>query len=129
MVQLLGQQLRYSIHAGSEIVEARQEWAHIKAYIELLNYLPVPVCDVAKVNASGIGERGLLRGHIPCFDFFGQPGTWQDAACLLGIEKLIYAAHDDPAWVHELLGILQRRKLAYIDTLQGARYDVLDVGS
>lgn len=38
MVQLLGQQLRYSIHAGSEIVEARQEWAHIKAYIELLNY-------------------------------------------------------------------------------------------
>ena len=38
MVQLLGQQLRYSIHAGSEVVEAKREWEHVKAYIELLNY-------------------------------------------------------------------------------------------
>ncbi|GIP06417.1 sensor histidine kinase YesM [Paenibacillus lautus] len=38
MVQLLGQQLRYSIHAGSEVVEVKREWEHVKAYIELLNY-------------------------------------------------------------------------------------------
>lgn len=38
MVQLLGQQLRYSIHAGSEVVEIKHEWEHVKAYIELLNY-------------------------------------------------------------------------------------------
>ena len=99
-----------------------------KRDIELLNYLPAPVCDVQRVNAASIGERGMLRGHIPGFDFFGQPGTWQDAACLVGIERLIYEAHDDPAWVHELLAILQRRKLAYIETLPGACYDVLELG-
>ncbi|MFD1956416.1 sensor histidine kinase [Paenibacillus thailandensis] len=38
MVQLLGQQLRYSIHAGSEIVPAELEWEHLRAYIRLLNY-------------------------------------------------------------------------------------------
>lgn len=99
-----------------------------KRDIDFLNYLPAPTCDVAAVNAASIGERGLLRGHIIGFDFFGQPGTWQDAACLVGIERLILEAHDDPAWVHELLRILQRRKLAYIETLQGAHYDVLELG-
>ncbi|NMO96602.1 cache domain-containing sensor histidine kinase [Paenibacillus lemnae] len=38
MVHLLGKQLRYSIHAGSEVVEVRREWEHLQAYIELLNY-------------------------------------------------------------------------------------------
>lgn len=99
-----------------------------KRDIELLHYLPVPVCDVEYVNASSIGDRGLVRGHIPGFDLYGQPGTWQDAACLVGIEKLILAAYDDPGWVHELLTILQRRKLEYIQSLRGAHYDVLELG-
>ena len=38
MVQLLGQRLRYSIHAGGEVVEVKHEWEHVKAYIESLNY-------------------------------------------------------------------------------------------
>jgi uroporphyrinogen decarboxylase len=130
---------RYTIHTpGGELTMELQSNEHtvwqtehpIKetSDIELLNYLPVPVCDADAVNASSIGERGLLRGHIIGFDLYGQPGTWQDASCLVGIERLIFAAHDDPAWVHELLGILQRRKLAYIETLPGARYDVLELG-
>ena len=46
-------------------------------------------CDVEAVNreAEAFGERGLVRGHICCFDVFGQPGCWQDAACLVGIEE------------------------------------------
>ncbi|MCK9859596.1 sensor histidine kinase [Paenibacillus sp. ATY16] len=38
MVQLLGQQLRYSIHAGSETVQAEQEWEHLRMYMQLLSY-------------------------------------------------------------------------------------------
>lgn len=38
MVQLLGQQLRYSIHAGSETVQAKQEWEHLRMYMQLLSY-------------------------------------------------------------------------------------------
>jgi hypothetical protein len=90
----------------------------------------LPHCDVEAINraAAAYGEGAMLRGHICCFDVFGQPGCWQDAACLVGIENLILACYDDPAWVHELLAILLRRKLAFADSLAGARYDLLELG-
>jgi uroporphyrinogen decarboxylase len=96
----------------------------------IARYATAPKCDVEAVNrtASEFGDRGIVRGHICCFDVFGQPGCWQDAACLVGPEKLIMAALDDPAWVHELLRILQRRKKAFIQSLAGARYDILELG-
>ncbi len=96
----------------------------------IARYATAPKCDVEAVNrtASEFGGRGIVRGHICCFDVFGQPGCWQDAACLVGPEKLIMAALDDPAWVHELLRILQRRKKIFIQSLAGARYDILELG-
>jgi uroporphyrinogen decarboxylase len=99
--------------------------------IELLaEFLPVPISNREQVNreAAEFGERGLVRGHIPYFDLYGQPGCWQDAACLVGIEKLIMATYDDPLWVHELLSILQRRKLIFIQSLGGVNYDLLELG-
>lgn len=75
-----------------------------------------------------MGDRGIVRGHIPPFDVFGQPGTWQDACCIVGTEKMIMATFDDPEWVHTLLKILQQRKLNFIKTLKGARYDLLELG-
>lgn len=96
----------------------------------LAEFCSAPQCDVAAVNkvADELGDGGLVRGHICCFDIFGQPGCWQDAACLVGIENLIMATYDDPEWVHQLLEILQRRKLAYVESLKGARYDLLELG-
>ena len=93
-------------------------------------YVTAPKCDVEAVNdaAQGFGDRGIVRGHICCFDVFGQPGCWQDAACLVGVEKLIMATYDDPEWVHELLGILLRRKLVFVRSLLGAHYDILELG-
>jgi len=102
-----------------------------KSDIDVLGeYMPFPTCDVAAINAAAeaYGDRGLVRGHICCFDGFGQPGTWQDAACITGIEPLIMSSFDDPVWLHTLLKILQTRKLAYIKTLKGARYDILELG-
>jgi len=66
-----------------------------KSDIDILaRYMPAPKCDVDVVNEAAVsfGERGLIRGHIPPFDGFGQPGCWQDAACMYGIENLITAA-------------------------------------
>ena len=93
-------------------------------------YMTMPVCNVDAVNreAEAFGERGLLRGMFPCFDLFGQPGCWQDAACLMGIENLIMATFDDPSWVHTLLKTLQCRKLNWIRTAEGAHYDILELG-
>jgi len=93
-------------------------------------YAPAAKCDVEKVNklAEEYGERGLVRGNIPAFDVYGQPGCWQDAACLYGIENLIMATFDDPHWVHELLKILQARKEIFVRSLEGARYDLIEHG-
>jgi hypothetical protein len=102
-----------------------------KRDIELMGqFATTPKCDVAAANRQvrAFGERGIVRSHICVSDGFGQPGAWQDAACLVGIERLIMETYDDPAWVHELLGILQRRKLAYARSLQGAAYDLIEFG-
>ena len=102
-----------------------------KKDIDLLaDYMTFPVCDVTAINerADAWGERGLFRGHICAFDIFGQPGTWQDAACIVGIEKLIMTTYEDPQWVHKLLSILHKRKLHYIKSLKGAKYDLLEFG-
>ncbi|MGM0414825.1 MAG: uroporphyrinogen decarboxylase family protein [Bacillota bacterium] len=102
-----------------------------KEDIELLGkYMTHPVCDNEEVNraAQEFKDRGIVRGHIPTFDVFGQPGCWQDAACLVGIEELIMATFEDPAWVHELLSILQKRKIDFIKSMDGANYDLLELG-
>jgi uroporphyrinogen decarboxylase len=102
-----------------------------KRDIDLIGeYVTAPQCDVAQVNeeAEEFGERGLIRGNVIPFDIYGQPGTWQDAACLVGIERLILSTYDDPEWVRELLGILYRRKEIFVRSLAGAHYDVLELG-
>jgi len=102
-----------------------------KQDIELIGpYVTAPKCDVGEVNriADAYGERGLVRGHCCCWDVFGQGGVWQDACCLVGTQRLIMETFDDPGWVHELLKIVQWRKKVYTASLEGARYDVLELG-
>lgn len=102
-----------------------------KRDIDLIaEYVTHPRCDVEAVNrrAEAFGERGLVRGHICYFDVYGQPGCWQDAVELVGTERLILETFDDPEWVHELIKILQARKKTFIRSLEGARYDLLELG-
>jgi uroporphyrinogen decarboxylase len=96
----------------------------------LAKYMPAPKCDVEAINkaAEDFGERGITRGHIPCFDGFGQPGCWQDASCMFGIENLIMETFMDPSWVHTFLSLLQERKRIFIESLAGAKYDILELG-
>lgn len=93
-------------------------------------YATHPKCDAAALNkvADFYGDSALIRGHVCCFDIFGQPGCWQDAACLFGIEALIMETYDDPLWVHEFLEILRRRKMTFVESLKGANYDILELG-
>ncbi len=93
-------------------------------------YAPRPVCDVDEVvsRAGDYGERGLVRGSVPGFDIYGQPGCWQDAASLFGIENLILAAFDDPHWVHSFLLVLMDRKKHFIRSLSGAPFDLIELG-
>jgi uroporphyrinogen decarboxylase len=102
-----------------------------KSDIDIIaEFVTEPLCDVDAVNktAAEFGERGLVRGHICGFDIYGQPGCWQDACCLYGTEKMIMAAYDDPQWVHAFLKILQKRKITFVKSLRGAKYDILELG-
>jgi uroporphyrinogen-III decarboxylase len=102
-----------------------------KSDIDIIaKYMPAPKCDVDAINkvADEFGERGLMRGHIPCFDGFGQPGCWQDASCMFGTQNLIMSTFMDPEWVHTLLRLLQDRKRIFIESLKGAKYDILELG-
>ncbi len=102
-----------------------------KSDIDIISkYMTYPLCDVQEINkaADEYGDRGLIRGHITAFEGFGQPGCWQEAACLFGIENLIIAVFEDPEWVHTFLSVLKERKRVYIHSLKGAKYDLLELG-
>jgi uroporphyrinogen decarboxylase len=96
----------------------------------IAEFMTMPRCDVAEVNAqaNAYGERGMIRGFFPMFDVYGQPGCWQDASVLYGIEELILATYDDQEWVHAFLTILRDRKGAYIRSMRGAGYDIVEHG-
>ena len=93
-------------------------------------YATLPVCDVEEVNrqADSFGERGMIRGMIPGFDVYGQPGCWQDAAVLYGVQELIMETFDDPDWVQSFLKIILERKKHFVRSMAGARYDLIEHG-
>jgi uroporphyrinogen decarboxylase len=102
-----------------------------KSDIDIIaEYMPVPLCDVDEINrqAAEYGNRGLFRGHIFCFEIYGQPGCWQDASVCYGIEKLIIDTYMDPEWVKTFLGILRDRKIQYARSLNGAKFDLIELG-
>jgi hypothetical protein len=102
-----------------------------KADIDILaEYATKPTCDVAEVNrqAKAFGERGMIRGFVNSFDVYGQPGCWQDASVLFGIEALIMATFEDSDWVQAFLSVMFERKKVFIQSMKGARYDVIELG-
>ena len=98
-----------------------------KEDVELLKYKPVPKLNKEEISKiyDSIGDAGVHRGYA----WGDQCGCWQNADFLYGTEKLIYAAIDDPDWVHYFLNILLEKKLQYIhDSLPGAKYDLMETG-
>jgi len=95
--------------------------------VELLRkYMPVPKLDLAPIEAlyDEIGDRGILRGFV----WGDQVGPWQHACCLADINQLIFRAIDEPDWLHELLGVLLEKKLRFIESMKGAKFDLVETG-
>jgi len=89
-------------------------------------YMPVPVLDtkpVARVY-DRVGDSGILRGFV----WGDQAGCWQHAACLMDIQDLIFATFDKPDWVHEFLNVLLEKKLRFIESMKGAKFDLVETG-
>lgn len=89
-------------------------------------YMPVPKLDPAPVSRAydTVGDQGILRGFV----WGDQAGCWQHAACLIDTQDLILRTFDKPDWVHELLGILVEKKLRFIESMKGARFDLVETG-
>ena len=89
-------------------------------------YMPVPALDPRPVSEvyDELGDRGILRGFV----WGDQAGCWQHAACLIDITDLIYRCYDKPDWVHALLDILLQKKLQFIETMRGAKFDLIETG-
>lgn len=95
--------------------------------IELIRkYMPVPALDprpVAK-RYDEVGDAGILRGFV----WGDQAGCWQHACCLMDANDLIVACFEKPDWVHAFLKILLEKKLQFIASLNGARFDLIETG-
>lgn len=89
-------------------------------------YMPVPRLDPKPVSAAydGVGDRGILRGFV----WGDQAGCWQHACCLMDVNDLIFACVDKPDWVHELLKILLEKKLEFVASMKGAKFDLIETG-
>lgn len=96
--------------------------------VDLLEkYMPVPKLDQRSITAAydRLGDDGILRGFV----WGDQAGSWQHACCLYGEEPMIFAAMDEPAWVHRLMQILTEKKLRFVDeSLAGAKFDLIETG-
>jgi uroporphyrinogen decarboxylase len=95
--------------------------------IELIRkYMPVPKLDLSPIEKryDEIGDRGILRGFV----WGDQAGCWQHAACLMDINELILATFDKPDWVHRFLRILLDKKLQFIESMRGAKFDLIETG-
>ncbi len=95
--------------------------------IELIRkYMPVPALDMKWANAmyDAIGDDGILRGFV----WGDQAGCWQHACLLKDVNHLILDCFDKPDWVHELLSIMLEKKLRFIETMKGARFDIVETG-
>ena len=57
-----------------------------------------------------------------------QAGCWQHAACLTDINELIIKAMTDPGWVHSLMEILLEKKLDFVNSMKGAKFDLVETG-
>jgi uroporphyrinogen decarboxylase len=89
-------------------------------------YMPVPALNLAPLaeKYDAVGDAGILRGFV----WGDQAGCWQHAACLMDINELILATFDKPHWVHALLKILLAKKMRFIESMKGGKFDLIETG-
>lgn len=89
-------------------------------------YMPVPLLNHAPIAAAydQIGDSGILRGFV----WGDQAGCWQHACCLMDVNQLILRCMETPDWVHTLLNILLEKKLQFVESMRGAKFDLIETG-
>jgi hypothetical protein len=95
--------------------------------LELIRkYMPVPRLDLAPIEQvyDEVGDAGIVRGFV----WGDQVGCWQHACCLADINELLLKCYDEPDWVHALLAVLLEKKLRFVQSMKGAKFDLVETG-
>ncbi len=100
-----------------------------EAEFEIWNaYVPLPKLDWTPVREAKarIGERGIVRGA----GFgFGQGSPWQDlSTIMMGTEECIYAAMDEPDWMHYAMERLLKKKMQVFEQSGRIELDLIETG-
>ncbi|GHU98298.1 hypothetical protein FACS1894211_01810 [Clostridia bacterium] len=93
-----------------------------------LKYYPLPSgADWTPVREAKkrVGDKGIVRG---CNYNYGQPGIWQCFTCLIDTEPAIFAAIDEPEWVHDVLRRLTEKNLKSIERIGEFEWDIIENG-
>jgi len=81
--------------------------------------------DAVRHERDRIHNHGILRGFVPGF----QPGPWQDAVELYGLERMLTEVFENPDWVRHVLDRLLDRKTRFVEEqLRGAPFDLIETG-
>lgn len=102
------------------LIKKKEDIVLIKEYMPVLDLHPEPIARAY----DQIGDNGILRGFV----WGDQAGCWQHACCLMDVNQLILECFDDPGWVHELLKALLEKKLRFIESMKGTRFDLIETG-
>lgn len=89
-------------------------------------YMPVPRLDLEPIREmyDKVGDHGILRGFV----WGDQAGCWQHACCLMDANELILRCLEQPDWVHVLLHVLLEKKLQFVESMKGAKFDLIETG-
>lgn len=102
------------------LIKRDEDLELVKKYMPVPKLHPEPIAELY----DRLGDRGILRGFV----WGDQAGCWQHAACLVDINDLIMKAMTQPDWVHALLQTLLEKKLGFIETMKGCKFDVIETG-
>jgi hypothetical protein len=93
-----------------------------------LKHWPGMELDKAALSAcyDETGDTGIVRGNVEAAH---QPGAWQDFCELVGTEKAILWALDEPESVHDFLERLTQKRVVFVhEQMAGARFDLVEHG-
>jgi uroporphyrinogen decarboxylase len=89
---------------------------------ELLRHSPAERYDIEAERRilDALGDKGIMRG---C-----RVGPWHWLCDTYGMEAMIYAVFDDPAWVEDALDAVTERDIDMLRTMRGTKMDLLETG-
>jgi uroporphyrinogen decarboxylase len=102
-----------------------KNWDEFKIWAK---WRPIPIkADFTRMLEAKerLGDKGIIRVHP--FSA-GQGSPWQSLCILMGTAESIFAAHDEPALMHEALEAILQMTLKSAELWQGIPGDMIETG-